>query len=79
MLLKKRQSCPPGGTEKAIIPDFDKAFGQDVLQEAAHELEGSQGAAFDFTGLGIFVAKGDLSIFQFENELIAFCAPTSTA
>ena len=31
----------PGGMVQAEIADFDEAFGKDVLEEAAHEFEGS--------------------------------------
>jgi hypothetical protein len=59
------------GTEEAIVTNLNKSPGEDVLQEAAHELLGRQGAAFEFAGVSGAVAKGDLAVGQFENALVA--------
>jgi hypothetical protein len=52
-----------GRREEAIISDFDKAMGEDMLEEPAEELQSRQGAVARLTGLGILVFKGDLIMF----------------
>ncbi len=66
------------GAEEAAISDIDKAFGQHVLprggallQEATDELLGGDSAVPVFPGVGVFVAKGDLIIGQFQDAVVA--------
>jgi len=37
------KQMPVRGSEQAVVTDFDEAFGQDVLQEAADKLLGGNG------------------------------------
>jgi hypothetical protein len=37
------EQMPVGGSEQAVVTDFDEAFGQNVLKEAADELFGRDG------------------------------------
>ena len=57
--------------EEAIIPDLDKASGQDVLQETTDELFGTDGAVPGFSSVRVFVAKGDLIVFHFQDAIVA--------
>ena len=59
------------GAKEAIIADFLKAFGQDVLQEAADELLGWQGAVFPAPATRLPIAEGDVSFGQLENTIVA--------
>ena len=57
--------------EKAIVTDFDKAPGQDVLEKAADELESGQGAGCELAGVGSAKAEGDPAIGQLQDAVVA--------
>jgi hypothetical protein len=59
------------GAEQAVVAHFDKAWRQDVLQEAPDELLGRQGAGSGFVGVGLLIAKGDLVIFKVKQAVVA--------
>jgi hypothetical protein len=56
--------------EKAVISDLDKASGQDVLKETTDELLGADGAVSGFSGVRVFVAKGDLVTSHFQDTIV---------
>lgn len=58
-------------TEEAVIPDFDEALGQDMLEKATNKLLGMNSTAFAPTSIPIFVGECNLVVFQFENAVIA--------
>src|SRR5512138_1582686 len=70
-LLQRNQPGPLGGGEEAIVADLDKAFGQDMLQEAVDELFCRQGATFFSASLGGAVAKRDPVGLQLEEAVVA--------
>jgi len=49
---------------KPEVADFVKAFGQDMLQVAAHELVAGERAGLVATGLSILVAEGDVGVVE---------------
>jgi len=63
------------GAEEAVISDLDKPFGQHMLQEATDELLGGDGTVPGFASVGVFVAKGDLTIGEFHNAVVADSHP----
>jgi hypothetical protein len=69
MIERRRIGRPQN--EKAIVADFDKAPGQDALEEAADELLGGQGTGFELAGVGGAVAEGRLAIGQFQDAVVA--------
>jgi hypothetical protein len=46
-----------GGSEQAVVTDFDEAFGQNVLKEAADELFGRDGRVSGLIRGGVLVGK----------------------
>jgi hypothetical protein len=56
--------------EEAVIPDLDKASGQNVLQETADELLSTDGAVPGFSSLRVLVAKGDVIVFHFQDTIV---------
>lgn len=62
---------PVGGSEQAIVTDFDETFGQDVLKEAADKLFGRYGRESGLIGGRILVGESDLAIFEGEDAAIA--------
>ena len=52
-----------GGAEQSVVADFDEAWGENVLQEAADELLGIEGAVAELVSGGLFVGESDLTIF----------------
>ena len=67
-LLKQ---LPIGGTEQTVVTDFDEAWGQDVLEEAANELFGGDGGVLNSIGGGLFKGESDEAIFQFAEAVVA--------
>ena len=61
--------------EEAVIANLLKAFGQDMLQEAADELLGGEGAGFPVAGGAVTVAKGDLALLEFEDTVVGESDP----
>jgi hypothetical protein len=57
--------------EEAIIPDLDKAPGQDVLQETTDEFLGSDAAVPGFSGVRVFVAKDHTIISHIQDAVVA--------
>ena len=58
------------GGEEAVVANFLEALGQEVLQEAADELLGGEGAGLPVAGGAVAVAKGDLTLVQFEDTVV---------
>jgi hypothetical protein len=56
--------------EEAVISDLDKASGQDVLKETTDEFLGREGAVPGFSGRRVFVAKGYVIIFHFQDAIV---------
>ena len=65
--------------EKAVVADFDQSFGQDVLQEAAHELLSGKGAGPRLASVVGFVAKGDPILVDLEDTVVAEGDPEQIA
>jgi hypothetical protein len=61
-LAQNGQSFPTTRGKKAIVADFDKALGQDVLEKAADELEGRQGTDLEFASVRSPVAEGHFAV-----------------
>jgi len=70
-LANGSQPLPTTRAQEAIAARFNKAFGQDMLQEAADELLSWKRAHSEFAGFGGAVAKRHLSIGQFQNAVVA--------
>ena len=60
MLTHSGEPLSVARAEEAIVTNFDKALGQDVLKEAADELLGGQGASSEFASVRGSVAEGHL-------------------
>src|SRR3989449_7004106 len=58
------------GTEQAEITDFDEARREDVLEEAADELLGGNGATLELAGSRFFVIESDVAIFETDQAMI---------
>ena len=56
--------------EEAVIPDLDKALGQNMLQETPDELFGGDGTVPSCPGLRVLVAKGDLIVFHSQDAIV---------
>jgi hypothetical protein len=65
------KQMPVRGCEQAIVTDFDEAFGQNVLKEAADELFGRDGRVSGLIRGRILVGKSDLAILEGEDAVIA--------
>jgi hypothetical protein len=62
---------PIGGSEQAIVTDFDESFWQDVLKEAANKLLGGNGRESGLISGRILVGESDLAILEGEDAAIA--------
>ena len=62
-------TMPPG--VKTIVSDFDKSFRENMLKIPPYKLRCFQGHCFPKPGPGFLVVKGDISIFQMQDTLIA--------
>jgi hypothetical protein len=60
-----------GGGQQAVVTDFDEAFGQDVLKEAADKLFGGDGRESGPICGRVLVGECDLAIFEREDAAIA--------
>jgi hypothetical protein len=60
-LLKGGEALPVTWVEETKITDLDKAFGQDVFEEAADELLGVESAGSECAGVGRAKAESDLA------------------
>jgi len=59
------------GSEQAVVTDFDEAFGQDFLKEAADKLLGGNGRESGLISGRILVGKSHLAILEGEDPAIA--------
>ena len=59
------------GAEQTVITDLDEARWQDVLEEAADELLGRDGAALELRSGRLFVLKSDVAIFELAKAVVA--------
>jgi len=64
-----------GDSQQAVVTDFDEAFGQDVLKEAADKLFGGDGREFGPICGRVLVGECDLAIFEREDAAIADGCP----
>ena len=53
---------PAGGTPDSVVPDFNRAARQDVLEEASNEFKGGKCDVADLLGLVVAVAETDLAV-----------------
>ena len=53
-----------GGSEETEVANLDKAFGENVLEEALDELLGGEGAAFELSGIRSAILERDLRLLQ---------------
>lgn len=59
------------GAEKAEVAHLAETLRQDMLQEAADELFGADGANLPLAALTVFLGKRNLTALQLENAAIA--------
>src|SRR5712691_1610292 len=52
------------GAKQAVVPDFDEAVGEQVLEEATDELLGGDGATLELVSGRLFVRESDLAIME---------------
>lgn len=60
-----------GGAEQTVVADFDEAWREDVLEEAADELLCLEGAVLELVRGRLFVRESELIIFQFAQAVVA--------
>ena len=65
------QLCTLSNTQEAIVAHLDKAFGQDMLQEAMDELLGGQGTGARLARIRSAVAERDLIVLHFQEAAVA--------
>jgi hypothetical protein len=70
-LANAGQSLSTTRSQEPIIAHFNKAFGQDVLQETADELLGCKRTGPEFAGVGGAVTKGYFPLGQFQDAVVA--------
>ena len=58
------------GTEQTVITDFDEAWWEDVLEEAADELWRGDGARLELVGSRFLVIESDVAIFETDQAMI---------
>lgn len=58
-------------TKQAIVADLDEAIGEHVLEEAADELLGTDGALFELISGGVFIRESDLASLQLAEAVVA--------
>src|SRR5260370_13057618 len=59
------------GAKQDEVTDLDEAIGEDVLEEAADELFGGEGAVLELVGGRLFVGESDVTIFQLTEAVVA--------
>src|SRR6266550_3053037 len=59
-----------GRTEQTVVTDFDEAWGKDVLQEAADELLGLDGAVLELVSGRLFVGEREVAILQLAQAVV---------
>jgi hypothetical protein len=62
--LELGQSLLLSGAPESVAADFNKAFGQDVLEEAGDEVLGREGYVTQVLGPVIPIAKGNLGVVE---------------
>ena len=64
MHLELSQALLLGGAPESVAADFNKPFGQDVLEEATNKVMGAEGHVAQLLGPVIPIAKSDLALVQ---------------
>ena len=65
------QPLPTTRAQETVVAHFNKALGQDKLQEAPDELLGRKRAGSEFASVGGAVTKDHLSLGQFQDAVVA--------
>jgi hypothetical protein len=65
------QPVPVSRRQEAVVPHFDESGWKHVRQEATDKLFHQEGLSVEGTGLGVFVLKGDVAVFQLQEALVA--------
>ena len=65
------QQLTMSGAEQTVVADFDEAWWEDVLEEAADELLGAEGALAKVVSGRLFVGESDLALLQFTQTVVA--------
>ena len=60
----------PRRMPEAVVADLVHTFGQNVLQESAHELVAAQAGGLPFPRLALFVADGDTFVVETDNAVL---------
>ena len=56
--------------EEAIVADLHEAFGQDMLEEPANELEGSESHGSPSVAVGLFVSEEYGMVFHIQDSVV---------
>jgi hypothetical protein len=75
LLAEQGQLCSLSDAQAAIVAHLDKAFGQDMMQEAMEELFGGQSTGTCLARIRGTVAKGDLINLHFDEAAVADSDP----
>ena len=65
------KQLPLSGAEQTVVADFDEAWWEDVLEEAADELLGAECAVAKLVSGRLFVDERDVPIFQVAQAVVA--------
>ena len=57
-------SWPLSGAEQTVVTDLDEAWWEDMLEEAADELLGGDGATLELVSGRLFVSESDLALMR---------------
>jgi hypothetical protein len=60
----------PRWVPEAVVADLVQTFGQNVLQESAHELVAVQAGVLPFPGPALFVADGNAVVVETDNAVV---------
>ena len=69
--MQGRQTLAVSRGEEAEVAHLDKAFWENVLEEAVDECLGGEGAELELTGIGSVIAEGDMIILEFDKAAVA--------
>ncbi|MEK6283806.1 MAG: hypothetical protein AABN95_25905 [Acidobacteriota bacterium] len=58
------------GAQQAVVTDFNEAWWEHVLEEAADELLGGDGATLELISGGVFVRESDLAIMEVAEAVV---------
>ena len=61
---------PLSGAEQTVVTNFDEAWREDVLEEAADELCGAHGAVLQLVSGRVLVSESDLALLQFTQAVV---------